>query len=108
VRLLSPATIDLVFEQQSDGVDLVLGMPIRFGIGYGLPTPATLPHIPEGRICFWGGWGGSMVIVDVERRMTIAYMMNKMAAGLVGNPTSTSLITAVYTALGVATPLPAV
>ena len=37
VRLLCPETIDLIFEEQTDGVDLVLGIPLRFGIGYGLP-----------------------------------------------------------------------
>jgi hypothetical protein len=35
-------------------VDLVLGVPLRFGIGYGLPQPQTVPYIPDGRICFWG------------------------------------------------------
>ena len=27
------------------------------------------------------GWGGSLVIADVGRRMTVAYVMNKMAPG---------------------------
>ncbi len=108
VRLLSPGTIDLIFDQQSDGVDLVIGIPLRFGIGYALPQTATLPYIPDGRICFWGGWGGSMVVVDVERRLTIAYMMNKMQAGIIGNPTAGALISAVYSALGVAGPVPAI
>lgn len=98
VRLLSSETIDRIFEVQSDDVDLVIGMPLRFGIGYALPQPDTFPYIPDGRICFWGGWGGSMIIVDVERRMTIAYMMNKMAGGLVGNPTSEDVISTVYAA----------
>ena len=35
VRLLSPKTIDLIFDEQADGPDLVLGVPLRFGIGYG-------------------------------------------------------------------------
>lgn len=35
VRLLGPATIDLVFQEQSNGMDLVLGVPLRFGLGYG-------------------------------------------------------------------------
>ncbi|MGZ4705516.1 MAG: serine hydrolase domain-containing protein [Acidimicrobiales bacterium] len=100
VRLLSPETIDLIFEEQSNGVDLVLGMPLRFGIGYALPEPTTLPYIPDGRICFWGGWGGSMIIIDLDRRMTLAYMMNTMAAGLVGCPRSSALIAAAYAALG--------
>ena len=96
VRLLSPATIDKIFQVQSVGPDLVLGIPLKLGMGYGLPLPQVLPFIPEGRICFWGGWGGSMVIVDTERRMTIAYMMNKMAPGLVGGPISAALVEQVY------------
>ena len=31
VRLLSPRTIELIFDQQSDGVDLAVGLPARFG-----------------------------------------------------------------------------
>ena len=100
VRLLKPETIDLIFREQSNGVDLVLGTPVRFGIGYALPQADTFPYIPDGRICFWGGWGGSMIIIDLDRRVTISYMMNKMAGGLVGNPTSAALITAAYAALG--------
>lgn len=56
VKLLSPKTIDLIFEEQTNGMDLVLGKPLRFGIGYGLPLPESVPMIPDGRICFWGGW----------------------------------------------------
>ena len=44
--LLSPETIDVIFDEQSHGVDLVLGVPLRFGIGWGLPereTPALHP-----------------------------------------------------------------
>jgi len=39
VRLLSPRTIELIFDQQSDGIDLAVGLPARLGIGYGLPHP---------------------------------------------------------------------
>ena len=81
VQLLSAKTIDRIFETQADGVDVVLGVPIRFGIGYGLANESS-PHIGDGRICFWGGWGGSSsIIVDVDRRMTFAYMMNRMGRG---------------------------
>jgi CubicO group peptidase (beta-lactamase class C family) len=99
VRLLSPDTIDLIFEEQANGIDLVLGLPIRFGIGYGLPQQDTLPYVPDERICFWGGWGGSMIIIDPERRMTLSYMMNRMEAGIVGCPRSAGLITATYEAI---------
>jgi CubicO group peptidase (beta-lactamase class C family) len=76
VRLLSPRTIDRIFEVQSNGIDLVLGIPLKLGVGYSL--------LPEGRVCCWGGAGGSLVMIDVDRHMTFAYVMNKMAPGAVG------------------------
>lgn len=99
VRLLGPATIDLIFEEQVRGVDLVLGVPLRWGVGFGLPEPATLPWIPDERVCFWGGWGGSMIIMDLGRRMTISYMMNRMGAGIIGSERSAEYTAAVYAAL---------
>jgi len=100
VRLLSSKTIDTIFDEQSNGVDLVLGVPLRFGIGYALPQLDTMPYIPEGRRCFWGGWGGSLIVNDLERRMTVAYMMNKMAPGLIGSPRSEAYLTACYETVG--------
>jgi len=99
VRLLGPETIDLIFREQQNGVDLVLGIPLRLGIGYGLPRRDTLPEIPDGKICFWGGWGGSMIVMDVGRRMTFSYMMNKMGAGIVGSERSAEYGRALYDAV---------
>ena len=99
VRLLGPDTIDLIFREQLNGVDLVLGVPLRLGIGYGLPRPDLLPWLPEEKICFWGGWGGSMIIMDTGRRMTISYMMNKMAPGVIGSDRSASYGQAIYDAV---------
>ncbi|MGW0603753.1 serine hydrolase domain-containing protein [Streptomyces sp. NPDC002640] len=99
VRLLSPATVELVFREQARGVDQVLGLPLRFGIGFALPEPAGVPFVPEGRICFWGGWGGSQIVMDVERRMTFCYVMNKMKAGLVGSEQGAQYLGAVYAAV---------
>jgi CubicO group peptidase (beta-lactamase class C family) len=99
IRLLRPETIDLIFRQQANGIDVVLGVPLRFGIGYGLPQLDTLPYVPDAKICFWGGWGGSVIIMDVGRRMTISYMMNKMGAGIIGSDRSEQYVRAVYDAL---------
>ena len=99
VRLLGPGTIDLIFREQRNGVDLVLGVPLRLGIGYGLPRPDLLPWLPDERICFWGGWGGSMIIMDTGRRMTISYMMNKMAPGIIGSDRSATYGQAIYDAV---------
>ena len=100
VRLLSPETIELIFREQARGVDVVLGLPLRFGIGYGLPEPATIPYIPDEKICFWGGWGGSVILMDLGRRMTISYMMNKMGPGIIGSDRSERYVRAVYDAIG--------
>jgi CubicO group peptidase (beta-lactamase class C family) len=58
-----------------------------------------LPFIPDGRICFWGGWGGSLIVMDTGRRMTISYMMNKMSPGVVGSERSAGYVRSVYEAL---------
>jgi CubicO group peptidase (beta-lactamase class C family) len=99
VTLLSPATVDLIFDQQSSGPDLVLGASFNFGIGYCLPVPEIADYIPTGRVCFWGGWGGSLVVNDLDRRMTFAFMMNKMGEGIIGGVPVAALMRAVYAAL---------
>ncbi len=99
IRLLSPETIELIFDQQSHGTDLVLGVPLRFGIGYALPETETVPYVPQGRCCYWGGWGGSVIIADTDRRVTIAYMMNNMAPGIIGSDRSEAYVRAAYACL---------
>jgi CubicO group peptidase (beta-lactamase class C family) len=98
VRLLSPRTIDRIFEVQSNGIDLVLGIPLKIGVGYGLPWPEVLPFVPEGRVCFGTGAGGSLVLADADRRLTVAYVMNKMATSpnMIVCPIAAALLERVY------------
>lgn len=77
-RLLDSDTIDLIFREQVNGTDLVLAMPARWGMGFALPHPEAVPDMPDGKVCYWGGWGGSMVVMNPDRRATFAYVMNKM------------------------------
>jgi CubicO group peptidase (beta-lactamase class C family) len=86
VRLLSPATIDRIFDVQADGPDLVLMAPLRWGIGYGLPQPLSAPAVPGGRVCWWTGYGGAIVVNDLDRRVTVAYAMNRMVDHFVSSP----------------------
>lgn len=108
VRLLSPKTLDLIFDEQAHGTDVVLDVLLRFGIGYALPEPKTVPSVPAGRRCFWGGLGGSFVLNDLENNLTIAYVMNKMVfeyapgtrlARPAGDARSDAYIAAIYKAL---------
>ncbi len=84
-KLLKPETVELIFEEQANGMDLVLPAPMRWGVGYGLAPNDALPYVPDEKICFWGGWGGSMVAICPDRRTTIAYVMNKMGPGILGS-----------------------
>lgn len=95
VTLLSPETIEQIFEEQAHGVDQVLGLPVRFGMGYALHSEAV-PYLPEGNYAYWGGWGGSSIIVDVDRRISFAYVMNRMDEGLLGDTRGMNLAEAVF------------
>lgn len=99
VRLLGPDTIELIFREQAHGKDLVLNLPLRFGIGYGLRDETSLSYLPEGRVCFWGGWGGSMIVMDLDRQLAICYVMNRMESRIIGCPRSEAIIAAVDSAL---------
>ena len=91
---------------QLDGEELggsvavdVDGVPFRFGIGFGLSPSPAVPYLPEGRVAFWGGWGGSLIVMDLDRHVTTSYMMNRMAPGIVGSPRAEAYLDAVYAAL---------
>jgi CubicO group peptidase (beta-lactamase class C family) len=73
-RLLSEAGCRRALEAQVEGRDLILNLPLRFGLGFAvsggmMPNPNTL---------YWGGLGGSLVVVDLDARTTFAYAPNRM------------------------------
>jgi CubicO group peptidase (beta-lactamase class C family) len=96
VRLLSEKGCEVVFQEQSNGTDLVLATPLRFGMGYGLS--GELMPIPE-RACYWGGWGGSVVIMDLDTKLCVTYMMNRMESGLVGDLRGAGIALAAFAAV---------
>ena len=93
---MSEAGCRKALEQQTDGVDLVLGMPIRFGLGFGLN--GDLLRMKNPNSMFWGGYGGSLIIIDMDARTTFGYAMNKMGAGTVGDARSLDIIGAMWAA----------
>ncbi len=101
IRLLSAAGCARILAEQAYGTDLVFGLPIRFGVGYGLPSP-EMPVTTDHRACFWGGFGGSVVVNDLDARLTVAYMMNKMGTGLLGDERGIGLVLAAQAALSAA------
>jgi CubicO group peptidase (beta-lactamase class C family) len=98
VRLLSAEMVERAFLERIAGRDLVLGVPVRFGLGFALPSP-EVPISPNQRVGYWGGWGGSLVLVDVDARLCVSYVMNRMEATLTGDVRGGSLALATYGAL---------
>jgi len=72
-------------------------MPTRYGMGFGLPGAAV--PLPSPNSLYWGGYGGSLVLIDMDARTTIAYAMNKMAPTTTGDMRALSLATAMWSAL---------
>jgi CubicO group peptidase (beta-lactamase class C family) len=75
-RFLSEAGCRRALEVQVSGRDRILGFPIRNGLGFAVsggvfafPNPGTI---------YWGGYGGSLAVIDMDARTSIAYAMNKM------------------------------
>jgi hypothetical protein len=67
---------------------------------YALPRPdGVAPYIPDGKICFWGGWGGSVIIMDAGRRMTISYARNKMDPANMRSDRTTEYCKAIFDAV---------
>lgn len=82
-RFLSESGCRRALELQIEGTDMILGIPVRYGLGYGLAGP-SMPMLNE-HSCFWGGYGGSVVLIDMASRTTIAYAMNRMEGTTTGD-----------------------
>jgi CubicO group peptidase (beta-lactamase class C family) len=98
VRLLSEAGVRRVLEEQTNGIDRVMNGPARFGMGYGLPHP-SMPLSPNPNVFFWGGWGGSLAIIDLDARVSIAYVMNRMAPDMMGDLRGGMVVLSTYKSL---------
>jgi CubicO group peptidase (beta-lactamase class C family) len=82
-RFLSEAGVRKVLEPQIEGTDKVMGIPARFGMGFGLA--GGMVPLPNPNTIFWGGYGGSIVIIDMDARMTLSYVMNVMHGTTTGD-----------------------
>ncbi|WP_293898592.1 serine hydrolase domain-containing protein [Phenylobacterium sp.] len=96
-RFMSEAGCRKALELQVEGRDLILDVPARFGLGFGLP--GVLP-LPNPNSMYWGGYGGSLIIIDMDARTTFAYVMNKMMPTTMGDMRALGLAMAMWTAMG--------
>lgn len=92
--IMQPSVLAQASTPQASGVDLVMGMDVRWGCGFlcnSLNLYGTNP---------WAfghsGWGGSFAFADPERKLGMAYTMNRMGADLVGDTRNLALMNAIY------------
>ena len=97
-RFLSEDGCRRALELQIEGDDLILGRPARYGMGFGL-AGGVVP-LPSPNTLYWGGYGGSLAIIDMDARTTFGYAMNKMAGTTVGDMRAFGLAMAMWEALG--------
>lgn len=97
-RLMSADGCRAVFDEQTYGKDLVLGVPIKFGMGYGITTD-EMPMGPNKNIAYWGGWGGSTAVVDQDAKLCVSYVMNRMESSLMGDLRGFKLLQAAHRSL---------
>jgi hypothetical protein len=84
----------------SDGVDGLLGVPIKWGAAaFALDAPLLYPNSSGHRVAFWGGQGGSIGFVDFDERMSIAFVMNRWLMGPYELVRGYRIIAAVYEGL---------
>lgn len=98
VRVLSAESIARARTERSSGVDAVLGVPTRFGLGFMLPQPEAR-FGPSASSFGHPGAGGSIGFADPEHRVGFAYVMNRMGSSLLLDPRPAALIDAFYTCL---------
>ena len=74
-----------------------MGVPVRFGLGFGLP--GGMVPLPNPNSMYWGGYGGSLVIIDMDARTTFSYVMNRMEGTTTGDMRAFSLAMAMWQAM---------
>jgi CubicO group peptidase (beta-lactamase class C family) len=89
-RIMSEAGCRKALELQIEGTDKVLGIPARFGMGFGLAGGAV--PFPNPNTIYWGGYGGSLAVIDMDAHATYGYAMNKMAGTTTGDMRAFSLL----------------
>ncbi len=97
-RFLSREGVRKALVPRIEGTDVIMGVPAKFGLGFGLPG-GLLP-LPNPNAMFWGGYGGSLAIIDMDAKMSIGYAMNRMIGTTTGDMRGLGLAMAMWQAVG--------
>ena len=79
-RILTAGDLAAATAEQVSGVDRILGVPVRIGTGFGLPTPDAFWY---SQTAFgFPGFGGSLGFADPATGLAFAYVMNHVQEGV--------------------------
>ena len=98
VRLLSAGGCRRALEEQIEGVDHVFLMKLKFGMGYVFPNEMLYSARKDCGV-FFGGAGGSSIVLDFDRHLCLSYVMNRMSNSLLGDPRAKNVGGAAYDCL---------
>lgn len=96
-RVLNPAVIEDALKARISGEDLVLPFHLAWAAGLMLNTNGHFG--PSGTALGHAGFGGSAVMIDPAKRVSAAYVMNKMSPSLAGDPRAVRLFAALDASL---------
>ncbi|MGH6987185.1 MAG: serine hydrolase domain-containing protein [Caulobacteraceae bacterium] len=96
-RFLSAAGAARALDPAWRGTDPASGLPFVFGTGFALALGPI--SFGSGACGFWGGAGGSLAGFDAGRRVSFAYVPNRMGNWPFGDPRNMSLVSALYRGL---------
>ncbi|MEQ8742933.1 serine hydrolase domain-containing protein [Parasphingorhabdus sp.] len=93
-RLMTNNALTAATSIQISGPDAIMGIETNWGCGFLLnslnifgPNPNTFGH---------SGWGGSFAFADPDKKIALAFVMNRMGTDLIGDPRAMSLVEATY------------
>lgn len=99
VLMLSAEHLVRCRAEESNGIDAVMSVPMRFGLGYRLTQPAA-KYGPNPHAFGHSGAGGSLGFADPDANLGFAYTMNQMGNQVLLDPRVATLLEALYSALG--------
>lgn len=91
---IDQAALREALRTRSEGEDLVLPFHLRWAAGLMANTSGFFG--PAATAFGSAGFGGSAVMIDPARRLSAAYVMNKMSPSLAGDPRAVRLFTSLY------------
>jgi CubicO group peptidase (beta-lactamase class C family) len=98
VRVLSRESIARCSTERAFGMDAVLGVKTRFGLGFMLPHDGAR-FGPSDASFGHPGAGGSLGFADPDARIGFGFVVSRMGSSILIDPRAASLIDALYAAI---------